>query len=71
MAMEGFWEIYEWLFDAFLWTTLQHGLDDTMLDMIFVLVGATAVALAGNRYLSRFSKEELTRKVVHEELRGE
>jgi len=71
MAMEGFWEIYEWLFDTFLGTTLQHGLDDTMLDMIFVLVGAVAVALAGNRYLSEFSKEELTRKMVHEELRGE
>ena len=71
MAMEGFWEIYEWTFDTFLGTTLQHGLDDTMLDMIFVLVGAVAVALAGNRYLSEFSKEELTRKMVHEEPRGE
>ena len=58
MAMEGFWEIYEWLFDTFLGTNLQHGLDDTMLDMIFVLIGAVIVALAGNRYLSRFSKEE-------------
>ena len=71
MAMEGFWEIYEWTFDTFLGTTLQHGLDDTMLDMIFVLVGAVGVALAGNRYLSEFSKEELTRKMVHEEPRGE
>jgi uncharacterized membrane protein YjdF len=58
MAMGGFWEIYEWLFDTFLGTNLQHGLDDTMLDMIFVLIGAVIVALAGNRYLSRFSKEE-------------
>ncbi|MCK8518585.1 DUF2238 domain-containing protein [Methanoculleus sp. 7T] len=71
MAMEGFWEIYEWLFDTFLGTSLQHGLDDTMLDMIFVLVGAVVVALAGNRYLSRFSKEEITRKMVHKEPGGE
>lgn len=64
MAMEGFWEIYEWLFDTFLGTNLQHGLDDTMLDMIFVLIGSVIVALAGNRYLSRFSKEEITDKLV-------
>jgi uncharacterized membrane protein YjdF len=71
MAMEGFWEIYEWLFDTFLGTTLQHGLDDTMLDMIFVLVGAVIVALAGNRRLSEFSKEELAgRMVVPEEPRA-
>ena len=71
MAMEGFWEIYEWLFDTFLGTNLQHGLDDTMLDMIFVLIGAVAVALTGNRYLSEFSKEELTGKMVPKEPRNE
>lgn len=64
MAMEGFWEIYEWLFDTIFGTNLQHGLDDTMLDMIFVLIGSVIVALAGNRYLSRFSKEEITDKLV-------
>ncbi|MDD4251902.1 MAG: hypothetical protein PHT74_02020 [Methanoculleus horonobensis] len=64
MAMEGFWEIYEWLFDTFLGTNLQYGLDDTMLDMIFVLVGSVIVALAGNRHLSRFSKEEITGRLV-------
>ncbi len=70
MAMEGFWEIYEWVFDTFLGTNLQHGLDDTMLDMIFVLIGAIGVALAGNRHLSEFSKEELAGRIVApEELR--
>ncbi|BBL66968.1 hypothetical protein [Methanoculleus chikugoensis] len=64
MAMEGFWEIYEWTFDTFLGTNLQHGLDDTMLDMIFVLIGSVIVALAGNRYLSRFSKEEIAERLV-------
>jgi uncharacterized membrane protein YjdF len=67
MAMEGFWEIYEWLFDTFLGTNLQHGLDDTMLDMISVLIGAIVVALAGNRYLSRFSKEEIAGRMVSSE----
>ena len=71
MAMEGFWEIYEWTFDTFLGTTLQHGLDDTMLDMIFVLVGAVIVAFTGNRYLSELSKEELTGKMVSTEPRNE
>ncbi|MDN5340056.1 MAG: hypothetical protein PWQ30_1165 [Euryarchaeota archaeon] len=64
MAMEGFWEIYEWTFDTILGTNLQHGLDDTMLDMIFVLIGSIVVALAGNRYLSRYSKEEITGRMV-------
>jgi len=64
MAMEGFWEIYEWLFDTFLGTNLQYDLDDTMLDMISVLIGAIAVALAGNRYLTRFSKEEIAGRMV-------
>lgn len=64
MAMEGFWEIYEWTFDTFLGTNLQHGLDDTMLDMIFVLIGSIIVALAGNRYLQEYSKEEITDKLV-------
>ncbi|HOI59368.1 MULTISPECIES: hypothetical protein [unclassified Methanoculleus] len=64
MAMEGFWEIYEWLFDTFLGTNLQHGLDDTMLDMIFVLIGSVAVALAGNRYLAEYSKEEIAGRLV-------
>lgn len=64
MAMEGFWEIYEWLFDTFLGTNLQHGLDDTMLDMIFVLIGSIIVALAGNRYLQEYSKEEITDRLV-------
>jgi hypothetical protein len=64
MAMEGFWEIYEWLFDTFLGTNLQHGLDDTMLDMIFVFIGSIVVALIGNRRLQKFSKEEITDRLV-------
>ncbi|MGE4375729.1 MAG: hypothetical protein AB7D01_08555, partial [Methanoculleus sp.] len=57
-------EIYEWVFDTFLGTDLQHGLDDTMLDMIFVLIGAIIVAIAGGHYLSRSSKEEIAEKLV-------
>jgi len=64
MAMGAFWEIYEWVFDTFLGTDLQHGLDDTMLDMIFVLIGAIIVAVAGGHYLSRSSKEEIAEKLV-------
>lgn len=64
MAMAGFWEIYEWTADTLFGTNLQHGLDDTMLDMIFCLVGSITVALTGNWYLSRYSKEELTRTMI-------
>ena len=54
MAMEGFWEIYEWLFDTFLGTNLQHGLDDTMLDMISSSSGSHRCTHRGT---SEFSKE--------------
>lgn len=39
-------------------------IDDTMLDMIFVLIGSVVVALVGNRYLVRYSKEEIAGTLV-------
>lgn len=59
MALGAFWEIYEYLFDTFLGTALQHGLDDTMTDLIFDLFGAVIIAAVGNFYLRRLTKEEL------------
>jgi uncharacterized membrane protein YjdF len=59
MALGAFWEIYEYLFDTFLGTVLQHGLDDTMIDLIFDLFGAIIIAAVGNFYLRRLTKEEM------------
>ena len=49
MALAGFWEIYEYFIDTFFGGSMagpmQHGLDDTMLDMIFVLSGSIIVSV--------------------------
>ncbi len=55
LALGAIWEIWEYmldtLFSSFLGEPLQHGLDDTMLDLIFDLVGALIVAVLGTWYL--------------------
>ncbi|WP_319643599.1 DUF2238 domain-containing protein [Methanovulcanius yangii] len=61
VAVGGLWEIFEYTVDTFLGIEMQHGLDDTMLDMIFVLLGAVIVAALGNIYLRKISKRDLSR----------
>ncbi|MBT8506839.1 hypothetical protein AZH53_00140 [Methanomicrobiaceae archaeon CYW5] len=43
VAVGGLWEIFEYTVDTFLGIEMQHGLDDTMLDMIFVLLGRSSL----------------------------
>ena len=57
-AMGAFWEIGEFLFDRFLGTRLQHGLTDTMLDMVFDFMGGCIASFIGNIYLRRKLKED-------------
>lgn len=59
MGLGALWEIYEFLFDTLFATALQHGLDDTMTDLIFDLFGAVIIAAVGNIYLRRLTKEEM------------
>jgi len=61
MAFGAFWEIYEFLVDTFLGGDLQHGNTDTMLDMMFVLLGGVIVAGTGNFYLRRISKCDMAK----------
>ena len=63
MSMGAIWEIYEFAADQILGTRLQYGLTDTMLDLIFDLLGAILVAAFGSLYLRRITKEELTRRL--------
>ncbi|MDD3621050.1 MAG: hypothetical protein PHQ81_01425 [Methanofollis sp.] len=65
MALGAFWEIYEFVFDNLFGTQLQHGLEDTMYDLIFDLVGAVIIAVVGNFYLRRVEKEEMARMFLH------
>jgi len=63
MALGGFWEIYEFLVDTFLGGSLagkmQNGLNDTMLDMMFVLAGSIIVAIMGVFYFRHHRKEDI------------
>jgi len=64
MALAGFWEIYEYLVDIIFGGSLagpmQHGLDDTMLDMIFVLAGSVIVSILAVIYFKTHLKEDIT-----------
>jgi hypothetical protein len=68
MALGGFWEIYEFLVDTFTGGSLagpmQNSLEDTMLDMMFVLVGSVIVAVIGVVYFHRHRKEEIMRLLI-------
>jgi len=63
MALGGFWEIYEFLVDSLIgsfWDgEMQNSLTDTMLDMIFVLIGSVIVGVAGVFYLRNHTLEDI------------
>jgi len=59
VAIGAFWEIDEFLCDQLFGTALQKGLEDTMWDLIFDFIGGCVIALLGNFYLKRNSKEQL------------
>lgn len=68
MAIGAFWEIYEYLMDtlfvSYLTKPLQHGLDDTMIDLISDLIGALVVASFGTWYIEKKTLDELTNPMV-------
>ena len=70
VAIGAFWEIYEFTIDIIFNGSLGNGpmqndLYDTMLDMIFVLMGSVIVAFFANSYLKHHSKKELSRGMNH------
>ncbi|HOW34678.1 MAG TPA: hypothetical protein PLN32_09540, partial [Methanoregulaceae archaeon] len=68
MAIGAFWEIYEYLMDTFLlpylMKPLQHGLDDTMMDLMFDLLGGIIVGFFGTWYIRKKTLDELTNPMV-------
>lgn len=74
VALGAFWEIYEFLVDTFLGGSLagpmQNGLNDTMLDMIFVLAGSIIVAIMGVFYFRHHQKGDIVGSMNGEELLG-
>jgi hypothetical protein len=63
VALGAFWEIYEFLVDNIFGGSLagpmQNGLEDTMLDMMFVLAGSIIVAIIGVFYFRHHRKEDI------------
>ncbi len=63
LALGAVWEMYEFLVDMFFWGSLagpmQNSLADTMLDMIFVLVGSLIVAMVALSYFRSHRVDEV------------
>lgn len=63
MAMGVTWEIIEYSFDL-LGTNMQYSLSDTVIDLIFDLIGALLVATTGPLYLKRRSVDSLISRLA-------
>jgi hypothetical protein len=63
MAIGSCWEIGEFLSDKSLGTSFQHGLDDTMWDLMFDLIGGLVVGILGTVYLRKLPKEHFLRDI--------
>ncbi|MEF8880474.1 MAG: hypothetical protein V5A72_01430 [Candidatus Nanohaloarchaea archaeon] len=75
IAFGVIWELFEFLLDIIAANTgismplAQHGLDDTMKDMIYNTGGALVTATIGQAYLSEFA-EKIRDKVLETDLRS-
>jgi len=71
VALGSFWEMYEFLMDTIFGESLgglmQNSLNDTMLDMIFVLAGSVLVAILGVFYFRHHRKEDIVGSMNGEE----
>ncbi len=63
MAIGGMWEILEYSVDTLFGKTTQHGLADTMSDLIYDLIGGVISGTFGMLYV-RYSKPETKRRMA-------
>lgn len=59
LAMEGVWEILEYSLDVIIGTMMQHGLDDTMKDIVANTVSGVVAGLGFAYYISKASLQDL------------
>ncbi|KQM12218.1 hypothetical protein AOA80_03515 [Methanomassiliicoccales archaeon RumEn M1] len=59
LAMEGVWEILEFAMDSIVGTGMQHGLEDTMKDIVANTVSGIVAGLGFAYYVSKGSLREL------------
>lgn len=59
MAIGAFWEIFEFIQDLIFHTNTQHGLNDTMIDMIFNFFGGLLIAI-----ITKVNYETMSNHVV-------
>jgi len=67
MGLSALWEIYEFTFDLFFGMQLQHGLEDTMYDLIINLFGAMIVAIAAGISLWKMTKSKITDRFIRKD----
>ena len=60
-ALGGFWEIIEYTIDNIFHTRMQDGLDDTMWDLIFDVIGGVIAAILGYLYI-KYSRPAYLRR---------
>lgn len=74
MAIGAFWEIFEYLMDtffgAYLTKSLQHGIDDTMIDLILDLLGGIVIGFFGVWYIERKTLKEMTDPMMGDSVAG-
>ncbi len=54
------WEVMEWSVDQIFGTTEQHGLDDTMKDLVMDMVGAMIAAMLGAKWIMDGTMRRMT-----------
>ena len=67
MAIGAFWEIGEFILDQTIGTNAQHGLEDTMYDMIFNFIGSIFIAIIAIIKFEEKSKDKIVREIVKEQ----
>ncbi|MDG6256539.1 MAG: hypothetical protein QCH35_02960 [Methanomicrobiaceae archaeon] len=66
IALGAIWEVAEFAVDNILATNLQLGLDDTMLDLCFDIIGALVAGTAGYLYLATLPRKQLEGRFFQE-----
>ena len=68
LALEGTWEILEFTIDTIMGTGMQHGLSDTMKDIVVNTLSGIVAGLGFTYYMSKASLQELVENMKVERL---
>ncbi|HDR72603.1 MAG TPA: hypothetical protein ENN85_01605 [Methanoculleus sp.] len=66
ITLGALWEVTEFAVDQIFSTTLQRGLDDTMFDLCFDIIGALVAGTGGYLYLAALPRKQLEGRFFQE-----